>query len=274
MPDSDCEERVPGRFFFVSPDADALARDAALRIVRISREAVSARGAFHLALSGGGTPRATYRRLASPELSGQVDWSRAHVWWSDERAVPADSPDSNTRMAQEALIAHVPIPPYHVHRVRTELGAEEAAARYEAEILGRMKDEGGRMKDKNLPPSSFILPPSFDLILLGLGDDGHTASLFPGTLDGLPPDRLVAALPAPKAPARRITFTPRLINAARRVLFLVSGRGKASTLHRVLHGPHQPDALPAQAVAPADGELIWMADADAANYTATQGVSS
>ncbi|HEY3342413.1 MAG TPA: 6-phosphogluconolactonase, partial [Anaerolineae bacterium] len=143
---------------------------------------------------------------------------------------------------------HVHIPPANVHRTPVERPASEAAEDYEAEIV--------RTLGASLP--------AFDVILLGLGDDGHTASCFPGTLGALPPDRLVAAHYVPKVKMWRITFTPRLLNAAQHVIFLVSGTGKAAILERVLQGPYQPDVLPAQIVAPQPGDLSWMIDAAAA----------
>lgn len=240
----------------ISADAESLARDAADWFAQRADEAIAARGQVHIALSGGNTPRALYRRLAAPECASQVDWQRVHLWWSDERNVPADHADSNYRLADEALIRHILIPPAHVHRAPTELGAIEAAARYESHILESLSHSA--------IGSTAESPCRFDLILLGLGDDGHTASLFPGALAAIPPGRLVVALQAPKLNAWRVTFTPLLINAARQVAFLVSGQGKAGTLWRVLRGPRQPEALPAQIVAPEDGEVTWWVDRDAA----------
>jgi 6-phosphogluconolactonase len=160
--------------------------------------------------------------------------------------VPIDSPECNFNMAYEALISNIDIPEENVHRVRVEMHAEAAASQYEREVL---HFTGG----------------IFDVIMLGLGEDGHTASCFPGTLQYLKPDRLVEALFVPQVNMWRITFTPRLINAARHVLFLVSGEDKADVLERVIHGPYQPDVLPSQLIAPTDGDLIWMIDRAAAD---------
>jgi 6-phosphogluconolactonase len=242
-----------------SPDPVALARDAADRIAEASRAAIAARGAFHLALSGGATPRAAYAALAEPEAAARVDWPRVHLWWSDERDVPAGHPDSNYRMAREALISRVPIPPANVHRVETERGPRQAAAHYELAIesLGHWAIEPmAQWPNGPMAQSPF----RFDLILLGLGEDGHTASLFPGTTGAIAPEQRVAALYVPKLNAWRITFTPRLINAARQAAFLVSGAAKADVARRVLRGPRQPDVLPAQAIQLADGSLEWWAD--------------
>ncbi|HEY3342919.1 MAG TPA: 6-phosphogluconolactonase [Anaerolineae bacterium] len=232
----------------ISPDAATLMRDAARQILALSRAAIDAHNVFHIALSGGNTPNALFGLMASPEYAAQFDWAHIHLWWSDERYVPLESPELNYNMANDALIRHVRIPPANVHRTPVEHPATEAAEDYEAEIV--------RTLGASLP--------GFDVILLGLGDDGHTASCFPGTLGALPPDRLVAAHFVPKVKMWRITFTPRLLNAAQHVIFLVSGTGKAAILERVLHGPYQPDVLPAQIVAPQHGDLTWMIDAAAA----------
>lgn len=230
----------------VSPDAPTLIQDTAQLILALSREAIAAHGVFHVALSGGHTPNALFHLLAGDEFAGQFDWARVHLWWSDERHVPVDSPECNFNMAYEALISNIDIPEDNVHRVRIEMHAEAAALQYEREVL-RYTGE------------------VFDLILLGLGEDGHTASCFPGTVQHIPPDRLVVAHYVPQVNMWRITFTPRLINAAHHVLFLVSGSSKAAILQHVLHGPHQPEVLPAQLVAPTAGDLTWMVDRDAAN---------
>ena len=228
--------------------------DAALHLLTLSRAAIDARGCFHIALSGGSTPNALFRLMAAPEYAAQFAWAHIHLWWSDERYVPLDSPELNYNAAYEALIRHVPIPPANVHRTPVELPAAEAAAEYEAQIIHEL---GGPL-------------PSFDVILLGLGEDGHTASLFPGTLSALPPDRLVAAHDVPRVKMWRITFTPRLLNAAQHVIFLVSGASKAAILERVLHGPYQPDVLPAQIVNPHPGDLTWMMDSAAASKLSTK----
>lgn len=229
----------------VSASIDALTGDVAARIVKCARDAIAGRGAFHWALSGGSTPKALFALLALPEWAGRFDWKRTHIWWSDERNVPPDSPESNFRLANDMLLSRVPIPPENVHRVLTELGAEEAAADYEARIQKRVPGRGH----------------CFDLVLLGMGDDGHTASLFPGTLDLIPADRLVVAHWVPKVQMMRITFTPALINAAANVMFLVTGAAKAELLAKVLYGPRQPDVLPAQLIEHAE----WWVDAAAAS---------
>lgn len=241
----------------VEPTPEALADLAAKGVIFWGRKAIERRGVFHLALSGGSTPKALYRRLAAAPYAGQLNWQRVHLWWSDERAVPGDHPNSNYRLALDALIARVPVPPANVHRVQTELGATAAAAHYEAEIRSAIV----------AADSEF---PAFDLILLGMGDDGHTASLFPHTPALAERERLVMSQVVPQANVpERITFTVPLINAADVVFFLVSGTGKSETLRRVLLGEYQPQTLPAQLIAPARGKLFWMVDAAAASQVAT-----
>jgi len=239
----------------VEPTPDALTALAVRGVVFWAQKAIERRGVFHLALSGGSTPKALYQRLADQPYVHQLPWERVHLWWGDERVVSSDHPDSNYKLAYDALICKVPIPPHNVHRVRTELGASEAAAQYEAEITANV--------------IGFPLP-AFDLILLGMGDDGHTASLFPDTPALEAHDRLVVSQFVPKLNAQRITFTAPLINAADTVFFLVSGSGKAEMLRRVLLGDYRPHELPAQLIAPTRGKLFWMVDAAAAAQVATE----
>jgi 6-phosphogluconolactonase len=247
----------------IQPDAMALTKMAAESFVFWARKAIERRGRFHVALSGGSTPKALFEALASPAYAPQVFWDQVHVWWGDERVVASDHKDSNFRMAREALLAHVPLRPEHIHRVRTELGPGQAAAHYETELrfafgLIRIDEETGAVLDGGGWPV-------FDLILLGMGDDGHTASLFPGTealaISGASP--LVAANFVDKLDTWRVTFSAPLINAADSVVFLVSGAGKADVLRQVLLGDAQPDVLPSQMIAPA-GKLFWLTDAAAA----------
>ena len=229
------------------PDAASLARAAAEDFVTLAAEAVAVHGQFVVALSGGSTPRATYTLLASDEFAARVDWPRVRVFWGDERCVPPDHPDSNYRMAREALLDKIPIPTENVHRIQSELSPDQAATAYQEE-LEAVLGIGGR----------------FDLILLGMGTDGHTASLFPGTAVIYEQTRKVVAHRVKKLGAWRITLTPVVINAAAHVTFLVSGAGKAERLREALTGPYQPDVLPAQIVRPTDGRLLWLVDAAAA----------
>ncbi len=231
------------------PDATSLARAAAEHFVTLAAEAIAARGRFAVALSGGSTPYATYTLLASDDFAARVDWPRVHVFWGDERCVPPDHPESNFRLAEEALLSRVPIPPGNLHRVRGELEPEVAAQAYAAELR-----------------TFFGAPwPRFDLVLLGMGDDGHTASLFPGLAALHETARSVVAVTAhyQDRPAHRVTLTTPAINAARQVLFLVTGATKAETLRAVLEGPE--GLYPAQRIRPISGHLTWLMDAAAAS---------
>jgi 6-phosphogluconolactonase len=230
-------------------DPAQLADAAARHIVTQAEVAAAARGRFSLVLSGGSTPRLLHQRFASADLRDQVDWSAVHVFWGDERAVPPDHADSNYRMARETLLDHVPLPDANIHRIRAELLPVEAAAAYEAELR------------------AFFIGmdvPRFDLVLLGMGDDGHTASLFPGTAAIHEMQHWVAAYKVGKLGAWRITLTPPAINAAAQIVFLVAGANKADRLKQVLQGPKQPDQLPSQIVQPASGDLLWLVDEAAA----------
>jgi 6-phosphogluconolactonase len=204
----------------VVDDAAAVALAAASHVAAAAARATSARGAFHLALAGGTTPRAAYQALAKLP----VEWGAVHAWFGDERAVSADDPDSNYRMAKEALFDHVAIPSANVHRMVGESAdLDGAAAAYSA-----------------------ALPPSLDLILLGMGEDGHTASLFPGSRAVLETGRAVVPVVGPKPPPRRLTVTRRVLDAARELVVLVTGSGKADVLARALAGPEAPTELPVQ----------------------------
>ncbi len=223
---------------------DTLAAALAARFTAAASRAVAARGAFRVALAGGTTPAAAYARLRTAPLP----WSQVEVFWGDERPVPPDHPDSNFRMAHEALLAHVPIPPTHIHRMEGEAGdLEEAAARYAVTLA----DVFGVAADGD--------PPSFDLILLGMGAEGHTASLFPGS-PALHASAWVAAPFVPELGMRRLTLTPRVINRAAAVVFAVAGANKAAALKSVLRGPLQPERFPAQAIAPTAGTLEWLVE--------------
>jgi len=231
----------------VFEDPPALAEAAAQLFIQAAGEAIARQGRFSAALSGGSTPRAVYARLAQPELSAQVDWSNVHLFWGDERCVPPEHPDSSFGMAQEIWLRHVPIPEDNLHRLHGELPPSQAADLYEAE-LNRFFAEG---------------QPAFDLALLGMGADGHTASLFPGNTEVQASQRLCQAVYVEKLSAWRLTLTPRVFNAAQRVLFLVSGLEKAETLQQVLDGPFQPERLPAQSIRP-EGGVRWYVDRAAA----------
>lgn len=227
----------------IFPDPPALAHAAAGRFVELAQAAIDARGQFFVALAGGSTPRPTYRTLASEPFARRVDWTYVHVFWGDERCVPPDHPDSNYRMARESLLDHVPIPDGNVHRIKGEVVPDWAASSYEME-LEQVLGPDGRL----------------DLILLGLGEDGHTASLFPDTTVLEEQEYAVDALYLGRLGTWRVTLTLPVINNARHVIFLVTGTEKADVLARVRAG----ESLPAALVQPAEGELIWLVDRDAA----------
>ena len=232
----------------VFPTSESLTQAAAEQVVLLACEAIAARGRFAVALSGGSTPKALFALLASAPLAQRVDWPRVHVFWGDERCVPPDDPRSNFRMAHDALLGSVPLPERNIHRIHGEDDPAQAAAAYEQAL-----------RDFFARPAE-----GFDLVLLGMGDEGHTASLFPGrpTIDE--PARWVAADYIEKVAMWRVTLTPVVINRAANITFLIAGAGKADVLHAVLEGPYQPHVLPAQVVHPSAGRLNWFVDASAA----------
>lgn len=204
--------------------------------------ALASTGVFRVALSGGNTPRALYAKLSEEPLRARVPWDRLDVFFGDERCVPTDSSESNYRMAADALLSRVPVRPERVHRVQTEMPPEEAARRYARELSG----------------------PRFDWVFLGLGEDGHTASLFPGTPAVTETHASALAVEVAWNKAWRVSLTLPVINAAKKCVFLVSGKDKAETVRRVLEEPATPD-LPATLVAPKDGEILWLLDRPAAS---------
>ena len=236
----------------VFDDPLSLAEAAAQAIVEVAREAVQTRGRFTVALAGGSTPRATYERLAQPPLRDRVPWDRTWVFFGDERGVGPQHPDSNFHMADAALLSKVAIPAEQVARIRGEADDPEAAASEYARRLAEVfESKRGEL-------------PRFDLILLGMGVDGHTASLFPGSPVLKEVFRPVAAVHAAAAAIpQRFTFTFPLLNAAAQVMFLVEGPEKAKVVKAVLGDPGS--ALPAALVRPTDGRLTWRLDRAAAS---------
>lgn len=237
-------------------DPVSLTEAAAQHFVDCAQQAIEARGRFSVALSGGSTPRMLYRRLAQPDVADRIDWTLVHVFWGDERAVSPDHEDSNYRMAYDALLDHVPIPARNIHRISGEMAPTAAASEYEASLrqffaMGRKSGSGP-------------LRARFDLVLLGMGEDGHTASLFPGAAAITESRHWVVAYMVETLGVWRISLSPLAINAARQVTFLVSGQAKAKRLRQVLYGPHQPHNLPSQVVSPDDGRLMWLVDEAAA----------
>lgn len=240
----------------VFPNTGALMQAAAEHFVRSAAEAIRASGRFVVALSGGSTPRSLYALLATDRYAPRVDWSCVHVCWGDERCVPPGDPASNYRMAREALLDRVPVSEENVHRIRGEDESAATAAAYERGLRELFHTPDG-------PPRP-TPGARFDLVLLGMGDNGHTASLFPGMAALRETRRWVVAERVAAVSPWRVTLTPVVINAGAEVTFLVSGREKAATLRRVLEGPYQPDELPAQVVVPPEGRLRWLVDAAAA----------
>ncbi len=243
------QDSVGERRVLVFDDAAALGEAAALEVVRTTRNAVARRGVSTLVLAGGSTPRRLYEHLAEEPYREQVDWTRVELFWGDERCVFPGHPKSNYRMAEEALLSKIP-GGGTVHRILGELEPGRAAALYEQEIRSVTGEQ----------------VPRFDLILLGLGPDGHTASLFPDTPDLLEERRLAVATISPQSPHDRITITLRVINAARKVMFLVKGQDKASILARVIADDSGTRAacLPAALVRPPRGRVLWLVDRAAA----------
>jgi 6-phosphogluconolactonase len=240
----------------VYPDRESWARAAANAVVDRARAAIDARDNFRLALSGGETPRPVLARLVGADCLSRMDWSRVSLFFVDERCVPSGDARSNYAMARDVLLNHVPIAAARVHRVHGEDDPELAAAEY-ARVLDTPDD--GR-KHGSEPTGRARL----DLALLGMGRDGHTASLFPGAAAVMETRRRVVAVYAEASRMWRVTLTPVTLNAARNVLFLVSGSEKAETLRQVIEGPHEPMVWPAQAILPRDGSLHWLVDAAAA----------
>jgi 6-phosphogluconolactonase len=242
------------RHVLTSETPDELAGAAARVVKECAREAVDRRRVFRIALAGGRTPAALYTRLADQADRAALPWAATDVFWSDERHVPPDHPESNYRMAFELLLSRVSADPARVHRVIAEdADTERAAADYERTT-------------RRVFGSASADWPAFDLILLGLGVDGHTASLFPGSTALDERERLVVAPFIPSLNAFRITMTLPLINHAARVMFLVAGADKAAAVAAALDPPPDATPPPAARVRPIDGELIWMLDREAARF--------
>jgi 6-phosphogluconolactonase len=230
----------------VLKDTTAVAQAGAEVFIELAAQADGERRSFRVALAGGNTPKALYALLASPEYRSRVNWDNVSFFFGDERAVPPDHPDSNYRTAHEALFRPVGLVNGHVHRMKAEIGGlEAAAAAYEGELRAVF---GGAL-------------PRFELVLLGMGPDGHTASLFPENAALQERARWVAPVfDAPKPPPQRLTLTVPVLNEARQVLFMVTGSDKAPALHEVLSGAASPEHYPAKFVRPGAGRLLWLVD--------------
>ncbi|MCZ6777066.1 MAG: 6-phosphogluconolactonase [Ignavibacteria bacterium] len=231
-----------------------LARGAAERITVLLNDAITSRGVSSFALSGGSTPRAVYEFLGSDEFRLRVDWNRVHLFWGDERCVPQSMLESNYRMVNEALLTKVSIRESNVHRIEGEQKPKDAAMAYEQEIKQLFELKKGQL-------------PEFDVMLLGIGEDGHTASLFPGSAAIQEQTRLVLEVHVEQFSADRITMTFAVINNAVNVLVLVSGRSKASIFQKVLEEENH--LYPAQLINPTSGHMHWFADIEAASQLRT-----
>jgi 6-phosphogluconolactonase len=241
----DCEIRILA-------DGAAIARRAAGEFVQGAVSAVRERGSFNVALAGGSTPKALYGLLANdPALRSEIPWTKIHLFFGDERHVPPDHPDSNFRMAAEALISKAPLKPEQVTRIKGEYpDAEQAALEYEKAVREYFKLQDGEF-------------PRFDLLLAGMGNEGHTLSLFPGTKALHADGRIAVRNWVGKLYAERITLTAPAASNAAQIIFMVTGADKALALKAVLEGPFEPEQLPAQWLQPKNGKLLWLVDAAA-----------
>jgi 6-phosphogluconolactonase len=248
----------------IYPSAAEVALKAARRFARLADQYVVGCGRFTVALSGGSTPRAMNSLLAAQPFIDTVPWSSIYFFWGDERCVPPDHQDSNYRMARETLLSKAPIPEQNIFRIPAEdLNPIRAAEEYQATLRDFFLSASS--KHETAPLANV---PRFDLILLGMGPDGHTASLFPGTTALHEENSVVVANYVEKFNAYRITLTARTINNARNVTFLVSGEDKSQALKQVLEGDNQPDTYPSQLIDPQNGSLLWMVDEAAARLLA------
>jgi 6-phosphogluconolactonase len=239
--------------YYVFDSPETMSLHMAEYTAKVLAQAASARRVARIAVSGGNTPRRTFQLLASQEhpFRAQMPWDQLEFYFVDERSVPPDHSDSNYKMAKEALLDHVPLPAERVFRIKGELPPEVAAAQYESAIRNQMRLEGAEL-------------PVFDLLTLGMGDDGHTASLFPHTEALHELLRVCVANRVPQKDTWRITLTSPVLNRARNVVFLIAGADKADPLHEVLQGAYNPETYPSQFVRPASGELTLLLDGAAA----------
>ena len=234
---------------YIYPEYSSLVSAVAMQIAVVINDAITARGKCVIALSGGETPKGAYSNLGSAPFNMEIDWSRVHLFFGDERMVPPDDVQSNFAMVKKELLSKITIPAKNVHRIWTELDPVQAATAYEEELQIEMGFE--------------IL--KFDLILLGIGEEGHTASLFPGTLALSEEEKYVSANFIPKLNTWRVTLTLPTINNAREIFFLASGKPKAKIVEKVINSEHPEIGFPATLIKPAEGIVKWMLDVDAAS---------
>ena len=229
---------------------EELSQNAAQLFVDRGAEAIGERDRFLVALNGGSTPTRMFQLFAT-DFRDRIDWSKVHVFWGDERLVPTSDPENSYGQARDLFLHHVPIPEANVHRVKTELNPDQAASDY-ANI----------MKEFAMPPLESV---RFDLVYLGMGEDGHTASLFPGSPVDVNEPVIPVTADYQGRPARRVTLTPLVLNSSRLIAFMATGEKKAATLAQVLSGRYNPELYPAQRIDPKDGKIIWLVDEDAAS---------
>lgn len=248
------ETEMPGSRLLVFEDPETLFKVADAYVRRLATATVQARGRFLLVLSGGSTPQPLYRRLVEAGEQDPIPWQETHIFWGDERMVPSTNPESNAGQADSLLLSHVPVPDSQIHRIPGEEKDPVTAAEIYAHTLQQLAEEGAAW-------------PRFDLVLLGLGSDGHTASLFPGSTFPVPAEQPTQAVLAKYGdrPAGRVTLTPPVFNSARHIVFLVTGEEKAGALAHVLEGEYDPTQWPAQRIQPENGTLVWFADTAAAS---------
>jgi 6-phosphogluconolactonase len=233
-------------------DAQAVYIHAAEEIAHFAGEDICTHAQFTIALSGGSTPAAIYELLGT-RFKLSVDWKEVQFFWGDERCVAPENSESNYGMARRTLLSHLELKPEQVHRMRGELSPDEAACSYEEELKSAFSVEDGEL-------------PRIDLLMLGLGDNRHTLSLFPGHKRAIEETgRLVVADEVEATPPKRITFTPAVANNAARAMFIATGKGKAEAVRDIIAGPRDPLKFPAQIIQPTDGELIWLLDQAAAS---------
>ena len=240
--------REPSTLHIFANSADLNVAGAKM-ITQLAQAAVAERGCFRVALSGGSTPAGIYQLWGERPYCDETPWQDTHLLWGDERLVPPDDSGSNYRQVADLLLPQVPIPPENIHRIRGEWQMDTAVAHYTHQLQAFATEEH---------------PPVFDLVLLGLGSDGHTASLFPGSPVQQPAWVVGVTADYNGRPANRVSLTPTVLNQARHITFLGTGRRKAKTLQQTIYGPYQPDTLPAQRIRPVNGTLAWFTDQAAA----------
>jgi 6-phosphogluconolactonase len=240
--------------FHVYKDAESFNPAVADWVVEVIKKALTKKDRCTIALSGGGTPRALYKLLSESPRKQKIDWSRLHFFWGDERAVPFDDPRNNAKMAFDTLLGKVPVPTAQIHVMRTDIPPEESAHEYEKLLRDYFED--------TLPDE---MPVTFDLVLLGMGDDGHTLSLFPGIPEIFEDHHWAMSLFLKSQDMYRITLTRVVVNLSSCVAFLVVGAAKAKALKEVLQGSFHPEHYPSQLIQPVIGELHWFVDEAAAS---------